>query len=158
MHDQTLYADALEDGKNRTYSVPVAGGVPRYLFEGSSAVEAPSRKLLVYDKQNQSGIYGRSLVGDMAKNPEHLLVADYQAPWGGFYPVDDGIYYAGCASTGLPRAFRFYSFDTGKSVDVAPSPTNLSLGPTVTPDRNRLAYATSPDISQIDGKGPSLLA
>ena len=83
-------------------------------------------------------------------------MADYQSPWGGFYPVDDGIYYAGCASTGLPRAFRFYSFSTGKSVDIAPSPPNLDLGLTVTPDRTRLAYSTksqgSEDLVQIELK------
>jgi hypothetical protein len=153
---RTLYADALEDGKNRTYTVPVTGGVPRFLFEGSDAVEAPGRKLLIYEKMDQSGIYGRSLAGDAAKNPEHLLVADYQAPWGSFYPVNEGIYYACYASIGLPRAFCFYSFDTGKSVDVAPSPTNLSLGLTVTPDRTRLAYSTksrgSEDLVQIEFK------
>jgi hypothetical protein len=90
------------------------------------------------------------------KNPERLLVADYQAPWGGFYPVDDGIYYVGYTSDGHPRAFCFYSFQTGKSVDIAPSPTNLSLGLTVAPDRTRLAYATkfrgSEDVVQIELK------
>ena len=68
--------------------------------------------------------------------------------------MTDGIYYVGCNSDGIPRMFRFYSFDTGKSVDVAPSPTNLALGLTVTPDRTRLAYATvsrgSEDLVQID--------
>jgi hypothetical protein len=156
MDGRTLYADALEHGKNRTYAIPVTGGVPLFLFEGSEAIEVPSRKLLIYNKQDQSGIYTRSLAGDVAKNPEHLLVADYQAPWGGFYPVDDGIYYVGDSPIGLPRVCRFYSFDTGKSVDVAPLPTNLDLGLTVTPDRTRLAYSTkslgSEDLVQIDFK------
>jgi Tol biopolymer transport system component len=153
---RTLYADALEHGKNRTYTIPLTGSVPQLLFEGSDAVEAPSSKLLIYNKQDQSGIYARSLEGGVAKNPEHLLVADYQAPWGGFYPVDVGIYYVGDSTIGLPRAFRFYSFDTGESVDIAPSPTNLDLGLTVTPDRTRLAYSTksqgSEDLVQIDFK------
>lgn len=139
---KTLYADALEDGKNRIYSFSASGGEPRFLWEGASAIEAPGHKLLIYEKFDQGGIYGRSLVGDAAKNPERVLVADYQSPWGGFYPVDDGIYYVGRASTGLSRAFRFYSFSTGESVDIAPSPPNLDLGLTVTPDRTRLAYAT----------------
>jgi dipeptidyl aminopeptidase/acylaminoacyl peptidase len=156
MDGRTLYAAALEDGKNRTYAVPVTSGVPRFLFEGSHAVEAPSRKLLIYDKLDQWGIYCRSLVGDAAKNPEYLLVPDYHMPWGGFYPVDDGIYYVGDSSIGLPRAFRFYSFDTGKSVDVAPSPINLDLGLTITPNRTRLAYSTksrgSEDLVQIEFK------
>jgi hypothetical protein len=153
---RTLYVDALEDGKYQIHSVSASGGVPRFLWEGSAAIEAPGRKLLVYEKVDQLGIYGRSLVGDAAKNPERLLVADYRSPWGGFYPVDDGIYYVGSLSTGPPRAFRFYSFDTGKSVDIAPSPSNLEIGLTVTPDRHRLAYATksqgSEDLVQIELK------
>ena len=151
---QTLYADALEGGANRTYAVPVAGGVPRLVFEGTNAIEVPGRNLLIYDKQDQPGIYGRSLTGNVAKNPEQLLVTDYRAPWGGFYPVSDGIYYVGRESDGNPRVFRFYSLETGKSVDIAPSPTNLYLGLTVTPDRTRLAYSTksrgSEDLVQID--------
>jgi hypothetical protein len=111
---------------------------------------------LIFDKLDQWGIYCRSLGGDAAKNPEYLLVPDYHMPWGGFYPVDDGIYYVGDSSIGLPRAFRFYSFDTGKSVDVAPSPINLDLGLTITPNRTRLAYSTksrgSEDLVQIEFK------
>jgi len=63
-------------------------------------------------------------------------------------------YYVGDDFDGLPRAFRFYSFGSRKSVDVAPSPTNLSMGLTVTPDRTRLAYSTksrgSEDLVQIE--------
>ena len=151
-----LYADALEDGKNRIYSMSASGDQPQFLSEGSAAIEAPGRKLLIYEKIDQKGIYARSLVGNARKNPERLLVEDYQSPWGGFYPEDDGIYYTGCASTGLPRAFRFYSFSTGKSVDIAPSPPNLDVGLTVTRDRTRLAYATksqgSEDLVQIELK------
>ncbi len=151
---ESVYADTIENGNNRTYIIPVTGGVPRFLFEGSDAVEAAGRKLLIYYKQDQSGIYCRSLANDVRKSAERLLVSDYQAPWGGFYPIDDGMYYVGYSSIGLPRAFRFYSFETGKSVDVAPSPSNLHVGLTVTPDRTRLAYSTtsrgSEDLVQIE--------
>ena len=151
-----MYVDAFEDGKRRIYSVSASGGEPRFLWEGSDPIEAPGHKLLLYEKPDGRGIYGRSLVGDAAKNPERLLVADYQSPWGGFYPVDDGIYYAGYGSTGLPRAFRFYSFSAGRSVDIAPSPPNLELGLTVTPDGTQLAYSTksqgSEDLVQIELK------
>ncbi len=151
-----LYADALEDGKDRIYSFSASGGEPRLLWEGCAAIEAPGRKLLVYEKMDQQGIYGRSLAGNAPKNPERLLVADYKSPWGGFYPVEDGIYYTGYSTTGLPRAFRFYSFSTGKSVDIAPSPANLDLGLTVNPDRTQLAYSTksqgNEDLVQIELK------
>jgi hypothetical protein len=152
---RTLYADAFEQGTNRTYAIPVTGGTPRLLFEGSDAVELPHRQLLIYNKQDQPGIYARSVAGASAKSTEHLLVADYQAPLG-FYPLDGGIYYVGDSPIGFPRVFRFYSFDTGKSVDVAPLPTNLGLGLTVTLDRTRLAYGAtsqgSDDLVQIDFK------
>jgi Tol biopolymer transport system component/DNA-binding winged helix-turn-helix (wHTH) protein len=153
---RTLYANARIDGETGIYSVSAQGGVPKLLWRGADAVEAPGRKLLLYDKEDESGIYARSLTGDPAKNPERLLLADFQAPWGGFYPFEDGIYYVGYGSSGCPRAFRFYSFDTGKSVDIAPSPTNLDMGLTVTPDRTRLAFSTksqgNEDLVQIETK------
>jgi hypothetical protein len=143
MDGQSLYGDSLENGNNRTYRVPVSGGSPRPLFEGIDSIEVPSRKLLIYEKEDQSGIYSRSLVGDPEKKPERLLVVDYQAALGGgLYPVNDGVYYTGVTPTGLPRAFRFYRFDTSTSIDVAPAPSNLALGLSVSPDRTHLAYST----------------
>jgi hypothetical protein len=82
----------------------------------------------------------RSLTGDIATNPEHLIVSDYHTPWGGFYAVDNGFYYTSAAHAGV---FRFYSFDAGSSVDVGPAPSKLGLGLTVSPDRTRLAYSTN---------------
>src|SRR4051812_49283611 len=38
---------------------PVTGGPPQYLFEGSHAVEAPGRRLVIYDKQDRSPILER---------------------------------------------------------------------------------------------------
>lgn len=46
------------------------------------------------------------------------------------------------AAAGLPRAFRFYSFDTEKSVDIAPAPSDLRGTIYVSSDRTRLAYDT----------------
>jgi hypothetical protein len=109
--------------------------------------------LLLYGKFEQPGIYGRSLSGDALKNPEIRLVKDY-ALWGGFEVVENGIYYVGCTPTGRPRAFRFYSFASGQSVDIAPTPLNYEGDLAVTPDRKRLAYTTaargSQDLVQLD--------
>ena len=115
-----------------------------------------SRNWLLQDPRpdRDSGIYARSLTGDPTKNPEHLLVSDFQAPWGGFYPFNDGFYSVGYDPDGHPRAFRFYFFENGKSVDIAPSPLNLGMGITVTPDRTRLAFCTksrgNEDLVQIE--------
>jgi len=158
MDGKSIYACALENGEMRLYSVAAAGGVPQSLWEGCDSAEVPGRKLLLYDKEDKSGIYGRSIAGDATKNPVHLLVDDYQPPWGGFDPVDDGFYYVGYTSSGRPRAFRFYSFADGKSVDVAPLPSNsdLGLGLTAMPDRSRLAYSIrsrgSEDLVEIELK------
>jgi hypothetical protein len=82
------------------------------------------------------------------------LVKDYVPPDTGFEVVDDGIYYVGCTPTGQPRAFRFYSFASGQSVDIAPTPPNYGGDLAVTPDRKRLAYTTkargSEDLVQLD--------
>ena len=110
--------------------------------------------MLLYGKFEQPGIYGRSLSGDALKNPEIRLVKDYVPPAAGFEVVDDGIYYVGCTPTGQPRAFRFYSFASGQSVDIAPTPPNYAGDLAVTPDRRRLAYTTearaSQDLVQLD--------
>ncbi len=134
--------------------VSAAGGTPQPLWSGCCAQEAPGRGLLLYGKLEQPGIYGRSLSGDALKNPEIRLVKDYVPPDTGFEVVDDGIYYVGCTPTGQPRAFRFYSFASGQSVDIAPTPPNYSTDLAVTPDRRRLAYTTSArgsqDLLQLD--------
>jgi Tol biopolymer transport system component/DNA-binding winged helix-turn-helix (wHTH) protein len=140
---QTLYADTVEGGITKTYRIPVNGGDPQFLLEASDAFEVPGRKLLIYEQPDHFGIYSRSLDGDVTNNPEQLLVADFLGPQGGYFPMADGIYYVGCDSSGTPRMFRFYSFDTGRSVDVAPSPTDLGLGLSVTSDKTRLAYAAN---------------
>ena len=143
MDGQTIYTNAVQSGENNIYSVSATDGTPRLLWEGTDPIEAPGRRLLIYDKEDKPGIYARSLDGDPAKNPERLLVTDFMTtPRGGFYPVDDGIYYSSYDLGGVIRAFRFYSFDSGKSVDIAPAPASLNSGITVTPDRTRLAYST----------------
>jgi hypothetical protein len=134
--------------------VSAAGGKPRRLWSGCCAAEAPGRDLLLYGKFEQPGIYARSLSGNAVKNPEIRLLKDYVPPVAGFEAVDDGIYYIGCTPTGQPRAFRFYSFLSGQSVDIAPTPPNYVGDLAVTPDRRRLAYTTavrgSQDLVEFD--------
>jgi Tol biopolymer transport system component/DNA-binding winged helix-turn-helix (wHTH) protein len=134
--------------------VSAAGGIPQPLWSGCCAEEAPGRGLLLYGKLEQPGIYGRSLSGDPLKNAEIRLLHDAVPLDGGFEPVDDGIYYVGYTPAGQPRAFRFYSFASGQSVDIAPTPPNYGGDLAVTPDRRRLAYTTavrgSQDLVQLD--------
>ncbi len=140
----------------RLYSVSVANLALQPLWLGCCAIEAPGRGLLLYAKFEQLGLYARSLSGDAANNPETRLLEDYVPPFGRFAPVNDGIYYVGCTPTGQPRAFRFYSFASGRSVDIAPTPPNYYADISVSPDRSRLAYTTeakgSQDLVQLDLK------
>jgi Tol biopolymer transport system component len=140
----------------RLYSVSVANLALQPLWLGCCAIEAPGRGLLLYAKFEQLGLYARSLSGDVTLNPETRLLEDYVPPFGRFAPVNDGIYYVGCTPTGQPRAFRFYSFASGQSVDIAPTPPNYYADISVSPDRSRLAYTTeakgSQDLVQLDLK------
>ena len=126
------------------------------LWLGCCALEAPGRDLLLYGKFEQHGIYARSLAGNATKNAETLLIEDYVAVLARFAPVDDGIYYVGSTPTGEPRAFRFYSFASGQSVDIAPTPPNYAGDISVAPDRRRLAYTAeakgSQDLLQLELK------
>jgi Tol biopolymer transport system component/DNA-binding winged helix-turn-helix (wHTH) protein len=136
----TIYATAGEDGDIQIYQLPVQGGAPKPLWNGSEPIEAPGRAMLLYSKEDRRGIFGRPISANPSQSQERLVVADYQPPWGGFYPVTDGIYYVAYVPNGLARAFSFYSFETGGSVDIVPSPPDLDLGLTLTPSRTRLAY------------------
>jgi hypothetical protein len=111
-------------------------------FRRMDAVESSKQNLLLYAKSDQFGIYARGLRGDLFRNPEVQLVPDYLPPYGKFQPVDDGIYYVSYSPGGLPRAFRFYSFATKQSLNIAPVPASYFGDLTVTPDGSRLAYTT----------------
>jgi Tol biopolymer transport system component len=73
--------------------------------------------------------------GDIEERP----VDGYLAPGPGFYPVEDGFCYVN-SRLETPRVFRFYSFATKKSIDIAPAPPTLNIGLSVSPDRRRLVY------------------
>ena len=76
---------------------------------------------------------------------------DYTPPFGGFYPVEDGVYYSSFTSAGIARSFRFYSFATMTSVDIAPA-SKIGSGLSVSPDRRRLAYC-----AEVAGNGDLIM-
>ena len=169
-HDLPGFADASfsRDGRSvymirdivsapSLYRVSISDGVLQSLWTGCCALEAPGRNLLLYAKFEQRGIYARSLSGtDPIQNKEIRLLDDYVPLSQRFEPVNDGIYYVGCTPTGQPRAFRFYSFASGQSVDIAPAPANYASDLAISPDRKILAYTTQrrggQDLMQFDFK------
>lgn len=145
---KSIYMLQPLNGVTRLYRVSVTAGTPQSLWLGCHPMEAPGRNLLLYAKFDQRGIYGRSLFGNAANNPEIRFVEDHLPGEPSFDPVNEGIYYVGYTPSGLPRAFRFYSFASGQSVDIVPTPPNFSGGLTVTPDRTRLAYSAETKAGQ----------
>jgi Tol biopolymer transport system component/DNA-binding winged helix-turn-helix (wHTH) protein len=139
---ESLFISKLTTGEWYIYKIPAEGGAEHLLFtgEGSFPIAAPGRNLLLYSKITQRGIFARALEQDSASKVEEQLVDDYVPPFGGIYPVEDGVYYSASTSLGVTRAFRFYSFKTKKSVDIAPAPSTIKLGLSVSADRRRLAY------------------
>ena len=103
-------------------------------------------------KLAQPGIFSRSLEGDPSRNPEERLVDDFLVPVGGMLPVPNGIYYTGVTPQGKQRAFRFFDYATHRAKDIAPAPSSITVGLTVSPDQHQLLY---PAIN--DGSGDDLL-
>jgi dipeptidyl aminopeptidase/acylaminoacyl peptidase len=151
---KSLLISKMTPGEWSLFKIPADGGVEHPLFagEGSFPIIAPGRKLLLYSKITKRGIFARTLDQAAAGNMEEQLVDDYSPPFGGIYPVEEGIYYSGSTSLGVARAFRFYSFETKKSVDIAPAPSTIKLGLSVSPDRSRLAYC-----AEVEGNADLIL-
>ncbi len=140
---KSLYITKMVPGHWLVNKVPAAGGKEEPLFAGEGAfpIAVPGRRLLLYSKMNQFGIFARALEAGSASQTEERLVDDYVPPYGGIYPVEDGVYYVSFTTSGMARAFRFYSFATKKSVDIAPAPATIELGLSISPDRRSLVYS-----------------
>ena len=151
---RSLLISKMTTGEWSLFKIPAEGGNGHPLFAGGGAfpIVAPGRKLVLYSKITKRGIFARTFDQDSAGNVEEQLVDDYVAPFGGIYPVDDGVYYTGSTSLGVARTFRFYSFQTKKSIDIAPAPSTIQLGLSVSPDRRRLAYC-----AEVEGNADLVL-
>ena len=123
---------------------PAAGGELEDLFEGHSKQLDPAGRRLYYGKSDQSGIFTRSLEGDVRSNREERLVSDYAGPRG-FDVADRGIFYVGRDASGKPDAIRFFDFDARRSFDLAPAPRGVMATIAISPDARRLLYDTVPD-------------
>jgi Tol biopolymer transport system component len=145
---QYLYVTELA-GINRVYRYRRADGARELLVERAAAAqETVDGRRLLYVRPNQPGIFVRSLVGDVASNPEERLVADYaHPPSHGIQPVEGGFYYVGYTPDGRARAVRFFDDATGAATDVAPVPANADVvwGLTVSRDERELLFG-APDL------------
>jgi Tol biopolymer transport system component len=149
-----LLISKMTPGEWSVFKISAEAGTQHPLFdgEGSFPIIAPGRKLVLYSKNTRRGIFARTFDQYSAGSVEEQLVDDYFPPFGGIYPVEDGVYYSGSSSLGVTRAFRFYSFETKKSIDIAPAPSTIKLGLSVSPDRRRLAYC-----AEVEGNADLIL-
>jgi Tol biopolymer transport system component/DNA-binding winged helix-turn-helix (wHTH) protein len=149
-----LYGTQL-DGISSAFRLRLADGHrEELLVDGIAAQESADGTQIFYMRRGEAGIFARSLVGDVATNPEKRLVDDYwYPPSAGFQAVDDGIFYVSYSSTGRARALRFYDAASGRASDVAPLPAEAGSvwGITVSPDERELLYT-------VPGSGFDLVA
>jgi dipeptidyl aminopeptidase/acylaminoacyl peptidase len=143
-----LYASTLVGGIGFTYRFAAQGGTIERLWEGGLARESVDGKYILYWKTNAPGIFRRSLAGDLAKNPEELLIPDFwpNNQLGGYAPFSDGVYYVSGDAKGKPGPFRFFDYATRKSIDIAPPAPGLTRGFAVSPDRRQILFAASSKI------------
>jgi eukaryotic-like serine/threonine-protein kinase len=145
-----LFATGKADGKDEIFRVGVADGQTERLFEGTESAPTPDGKRILYAKVTEPGLFSRALEGDPSRNPEERLVDDFIVLFGGMWPVPSGIYYTGVTLQGKLRAFRFFDYATHRSKDIAPSPSGVAGGITLSPDQHELLYSTTNDSSGDD--------
>jgi Tol biopolymer transport system component/DNA-binding winged helix-turn-helix (wHTH) protein len=139
-----LYGFGKYNGLQFVSRITIASGKRELLWEGSVPREVPGKHFLIYSRINHHGIFARPLTARGAAEPEQKLVDDFiTADMGGFVPFTDGFYYTSRDAAGSSRAFSFYSFDSKKTVDVAPAPEDLTNGFAVSPDRSTFVYAAA---------------
>ena len=143
-----LYATTLTATGATIFRLRADGGPKERLWEGTMQVESLDGKRLLYSRLDEPGIYSRSLEGDLSRNPEELVVADFWSrnQIGNFAPAQTGIYYVGIDAQGKPGPFRFVDYASRTSMDVAPPMPGLCAGMTVAPDRRHLAFSARAEL------------
>jgi eukaryotic-like serine/threonine-protein kinase len=109
-------------------------------FEGKSASETSDGRLL-YIRDDQWGLFARSLAGDPIANLPQRLVEDIIGPTAYYAPVAEGIYYTAQNSFKEYVGLRFFDYASRKAVDVASRTTTGRVNSlTVSPDGRSLVY------------------
>jgi Tol biopolymer transport system component/DNA-binding winged helix-turn-helix (wHTH) protein len=135
---------------NSVARLSVTKGKRERLFKGGFGAETLDGRKLLYAKDEEPGLFARSMQGDVTRNPEEKLVDDYRYTPGGYLPVEGGIYYVGYMPDGRPRAFRYYDYASGAVHDVMRAPRRVSFGLTVSPDERELLYSADKEDAGAD--------
>jgi Tol biopolymer transport system component len=144
-----LYSTSMRDPTApRVVRVPTTGGDLEDLFVGNSARLSVDGKRIFYGKPQQGGLYERSLEGDVALNPETLVLEDY-ALGVGFVPSERGIFYVG-RDAQRATALRFFDFELRRSFDLGEPPQGTAPTLTLSPDGTRLLFEkTTPVVTEL---------
>ena len=138
-----IYALTTKGG-GRMIRLPSSGGEVEDLFEADGTNTDPAGTRLYYGKPDKTGLYTRSLEGDIRSNAEQRVLTDYS----GIQHVainKNGVFYVSSDATGKRVANRFFDFSLGKSFDLGPPSLDFIPHLTVVPDGHRLVYSTNSD-------------
>lgn len=145
-----LYTTAINKLPQRVMPARVSDGDLEDLFDGATPVVATDGRRVFYRKSlNVSPLFARSLEGDVASNPEQLLVPGCVMGFG-IAPTARGVYYVACDERREPVALRYFEFSSRRSFDLGPPPSASQPILTVSADGRRLVYATTlPDNEEL---------
>jgi Tol biopolymer transport system component len=138
------YLYVLRNQVGRLFRVPAAGGELEDLFESDAARVHPTEDRIYFSKRGgaPTGIFSRSLVGNVGSNPEQQVLADPVAP-SGWTVTERGIYYFARLKLGTPDVMRFFDFKTRRSFDLGPTTRLFFSTLRASPDGSRLIYDTT---------------
>jgi Tol biopolymer transport system component len=103
-------------GRSRIYRTRLADGTSEFLIEGDLPRVSFDETKLFYVQVGRDGLFARSLVGDIASNPETVVIADYRPllPW---QVARDGLYYSSVGADNV-RRIRFVDERTQQPTEV----------------------------------------
>ena len=135
---QYVFANTVIGGRSRAYRMRVADGATESLIEGDLPRVSFDEARLFYVQVGRTGLFARSLAGDVANNPETVVIPDYR-PLSAWQVARDGLYYLTVGADNV-RHIRFLDETTGQSTDVLEISTALdSFG--VSADGTTLWYS-----------------
>jgi serine/threonine protein kinase len=138
---QYLYTTAVNKTPPRVLRARVSDGVLDDLFDGTTPVVSLDGRRIFYKTSAGSGLFVRSLEGNISTNVSEPIVSECTMPFG-IVPTSRGIYYVACDERQNPRAIRYFEFASRRSFDIGPPPDGGQPILTVSPDGRRLLYHT----------------
>jgi Tol biopolymer transport system component len=139
---QYLYTAAVNKTPPRVLRARVSDGELQDLFDGTTPVVSLDGRRIFYKTSAGSGLFVRSLEGNISTNVSEPIVPECTMSFG-IAPTSRGIYYVACDERRNPRAIRYFEFASRRSFNIGPPPDGGQPILTVSPDGRRLVYHTA---------------